>query len=83
MGNEKQVLLKSPITVKSNSMTGESKLIGIYKCGRSFRAFDAFGNWFTVSGLPADVQTELSTAIFQYNNLDLLNHEFKYTTNKD
>lgn len=67
--NVKEVKLDTPIKVKCDSMQGETELTGIYKCGRSFRAFDAFGNWFTVSKLPASVQTELSKAIFKYINL--------------
>ena len=67
--NEKEVMLKAPISIQCNSLSGKTELVGIYKVGRSFRAFDAFGNWFTVSKLPYKVQVELSTAIFHYNNL--------------
>jgi len=69
MTDKKTITLKTPISIECNSLLGKTELIGVYKAGRSFRAFDAFGNWFTVSKLPYNVQVELSTAIFQYNNL--------------
>lgn len=69
MTDEKEIILKTPISIECDSLSGKTELIGIYKAGRSFRAFDIWGNWFTVSKLPYEVQVELSTAIFHYNNL--------------
>ena len=57
-----------PIKIECNSMKGETDLIGIYKTKVSFRAFDAFGNWFTVTKLPYDVQLKLAVYIHQYNH---------------
>ena len=70
MSDEKQIMLSQPIKVKCDSMVGETELIGVYKVGRSFRAFDAFGNWLTVKKLPSDVQFHpaMIVAIFHYNN---------------
>lgn len=70
MSDEKQIMLSQPIKVKCDSMVGETELIGVYKVGRSFRAFDAFGNWLTVKKLPLDVQEHISIvkAMFEYTN---------------
>ena len=77
MSNEKQlqIMLSEPIKIKCDSMVGETELIGVYKCGRSFRAFDSFGNWFTVKKLPFEVQKNMALvkAIFDYNNKLFLN----------
>lgn len=69
MANEKTVTLKTPIPIECNSLLAKTELIGIYKVGRSFRAYDAWGNWFTITKLSYKVQVELSRAVFDYNNL--------------
>ena len=65
---KKEIRFDKPIEIECDSMVGKTKLIGVYKTKKSFRAFDEFGNWFTVSKLEPKVQIELSKYIFMYNN---------------
>ena len=67
--DEKVVMLETPVKFRCNSLVQYTTLIGVYKVGKSFRAFDEWGNWFTVSTLGNNARRKCQKAIEQYNTL--------------